>query len=456
MIQPDLKCVNRLINKENKMSFTATKRHQAKIGSHLKGEEDIYSLNMHALGPGELAESEWLEAGLANPDMTKIREYRLKRVREKLVEFDCAGILLYDPLNIRYATDSTNMSLWTSHNATRYALVMTDGPVIIFEFDAYEFLSNHNPLITEVRAAFGYLYFKAGDKSKQRAKIWASEIVDIVKEYGKGNKRLALDHCAPEGLHQLEEQGLEIANGEEVMELARLIKSEEEIVAMRRSIFACEKSIELMRNHFKPGITEQELWSRFQMEAISRGAEWIETRLLAAGPRANPWYQECSSRPIQSGELMAFDTDLVGSYGYCTDISRTWMCGDKSATSAQKEIYTMAYEQVQQNLEILRPGLTFKELAFSSKEYPKIEFRHYSCSYHGVGLCDEFPAISYTWEWNENTCDGTIRPGMVLCVESYVGRRDGGPGVKLEEQVLMTEKGNEVLSKYPFEADLIL
>ena len=99
------------------MSFTASKRHHAKIGSHLKGEEDIYTLNKHALGPGELAESEWLKAGLANPNMTKIREYRLKRVREKLVEFDCAGILLYDPLNIRYATDSTNMSLWTSHNA---------------------------------------------------------------------------------------------------------------------------------------------------------------------------------------------------------------------------------------------------------------------------------------------------------------------------------------------------
>jgi Xaa-Pro aminopeptidase len=172
---------------------------------------------------------------------------------------------------------------------------MTEGPVIIFEFDAHEFLSNHNPLITEVRHAVTYLYFTAGDKSKERAKIWASEIVDIVKEHGKGNKRLALDHCAPEGIHELQSNGLELANGEEVMELARLIKSEDEMMAMRRSIFSCEKSMELMRHHFKPGITEQELWSHFQMEAVSRGAEWIETRLLASGPRANPWYQECSS-----------------------------------------------------------------------------------------------------------------------------------------------------------------
>jgi len=438
------------------MSFSAAKRYQSKIGSHLKGEEDIYSLNKHALGPGELAESEWLKAGLASPDMTKIREYRLKRVREKLVEFDCAGILLYDPLNIRYATDSTNMSLWTSHNAARYALVMTEGPVIIFEFDAHEFLSNHNPLITEVRHAVTYLYFTAGDKSKERAKIWATEIVDIVNEHGKGNKRLALDHCAPEGVHQLESHGLELANGEEVMELARLIKSDDEMMAMRRSIFSCEKSMELMRHHFKPGITEQDLWSRFQMEAVSRGAEWIETRLLASGPRANPWYQECSSRPILSGELMGFDTDLVGSYGYCTDMSRTWLCGEEKPTDEQKEIYTMGYEQIQNNMELLKPGTTFKELTLNSKEYSKDEFRHYSVLFHGVGLCDEFPAIPFSWELNENSFDGVLQPGMVMCVETYVGRFSGGPGVKLEEQVLITNNGYELLTSYPFESDLLL
>ena len=438
------------------MSFTAAKRHHAKIGSQLRGEEDIYSLNKHALGPGELAESEWLEAGLANPDMTKIREYRLKRVREKLAEFDCSGILLYDPLNIRYATDSTNMSLWTSHNAARYALVMTEGPVIIFEFDAHEFLSNHNPLITEVRHAVTYLYFTAGDKSKERAKIWASEIVDIVKEHGKGNKRLALDHCAPEGVHELQSLGIELANGEEVMELARLIKSDDEMMAMRRSIFSCEKSMELMRNHFKPGITEQELWSQFQMEAVSRGAEWIETRLLASGPRANPWYQECSSRPIRSGELMGFDTDLVGSYGYCTDMSRTWLRGDEKPTDEQKEIYNMGYEQIQNNMKLLKPGTTFKELTLNSMEYSKDEFRHYSVLFHGVGLCDEFPAIPFSWELNENSFDGVLKPGMVMCVETYVGRYSGGPGVKLEEQVLITNNGHELLTSYPFESDLLL
>ena len=197
-----------------------------------------------------------MAAGLESPNMISIREYRLKRVHNKLIEFECTGVLLYDPFNIRYATDSTNISIWTSHNAVRYSIIMTEGPVIIFEFDANEFLYNYNSLITEVRLATTYLYFTVGEKSKVKAKIWASEIAAIVSEYGKGNKRLALEHCAPEGIHELQSLGLELTNSEKVMELARIIKSDDEIAAMRSSIFACVRSIELMRNYFNPGISE--------------------------------------------------------------------------------------------------------------------------------------------------------------------------------------------------------
>ena len=115
----------------------------------------------------------------------------------------------------------------------------------------------------------------------------------------------------------------------------------------------------------------------------------------------------------------------------------------------------MGYEQIQNNIELLKPGATFKELTLNSKEYSKEEFRHYSVLFHGVGLCDEFPAIPFSWELNENSFDGVLQPGMVMCVETYVGRYSGGPGVKLEEQVLITESGYELLTSYPFEKDLL-
>ena len=113
------------------------------------------------------------------------------------------------------------------------------------------------------------------------------------------------------------------------MKLARIINSDDKIIVMRCTIFACERPIELMCNYFNPRISDQELWSRLQIEAFKRRVEWIETRLIASGPKTKIWYQESSSRPMQAGELMSFDYDIVGSYGYYTDMSRTWLCCDE-------------------------------------------------------------------------------------------------------------------------------
>jgi Xaa-Pro aminopeptidase len=407
------------------------------------------SLNWHELGPGELALSEWRAAGLKLPDLAQIRIYRIKRVRQQLRKFDYAGILLFDPINVRYATDTTNMQVWLMHNAARYAFVATDGPVILFDDPDADHLSNHSDVIDEIRTAIGSYYFAAGNRYEELAQQWAVEIADLVKQHGGGNMRLAIDRCNPEGVHALHSHGIQVFNGEEVMELSRSIKCMDEINAMRCAIHACEQSLEVMRKNLIPGVSEQRLWSYLHAENIARGGEWIETRLLASGPRTNPWYQECSSRLIERGDLVAFDTDLIGAYGMCVDISRTWICGGAVPSPAQREIYQMAYEQILRNTECLKPGKSFKELTQDSLRYDPEEFRYYSCLYHGVGLCDEYPSIYFPSSWEITGYDGVLEAGMVLCVESFVGRRSGGPGVKLEEQVLITEQGHDLLSNYP-------
>src|SRR5690606_14098896 len=92
------------------------------------------SLNQHALGYGALAEAEWRAAAIPDPDLPAMRCYRLQRIRAELTRHDYAGLLVYDPVNIRYATDSTNMQLWVTHNATRFCFVATSGPVILFDY----------------------------------------------------------------------------------------------------------------------------------------------------------------------------------------------------------------------------------------------------------------------------------------------------------------------------------
>lgn len=423
----------------------------ARYRPKIRPDASVAPLNWHVLGPGEPALGEWHRLGLELPDMDEVRAYRLRRVVEGVRRLDYGGIVLFDPLNVRYATSSTNMQLWITHNASRYAFVGADGYVVQFEFSHAYYLSDPFEAIDEVRPATDWYYFAAGDTFDAKAKRWAAEIGDLLNEHGDGNPRLAVDSLNPEGVRHLRDLGVRVQNGEEVMELARSIKSAEEIKAMRCAIAAAEKSMAVMHAHLEPGISEQELWSHLHAESIKRGGEWIETRLLSSGPRTNPWYQECSSRTIEKGDLVGFDTDLIGSFGMCVDISRTWLCGKDKPSIAQRALYDMALEQINRSMSMIQPGISFRELTFDSWIPDPNIYRHYTSQFHGVGLCDEYPAIYFPEDWEVAGYDGVVEPGMVLAVESYVGRKDGGEGVKLEEQLLVTETGAEVLSSYPMD-----
>jgi Xaa-Pro aminopeptidase len=160
-------------------------------------------------------------------------------------------------------------------------------------------------------------------------------------------------------------------------------------------------------------------------------------------------------RAIEAGDLVCFDTDLIGPYGYCSDISRSWLSGGKP-TDEQRRLYATAYAQIQHNIGILKPGMAFREIAEKSWPIPDEFLAHrYSVMIHGVGLADEYPSIKYQPDFDVRGYDGIIEPGMTLCVESFTGAEGGREGVKLEEEVLITENGVEVLSKYPFEMHML-
>lgn len=414
------------------------------------------SLNQHVLGYGETAESEWAAAGIAAPDLAAMRQYRLERIRAELKRRDYAGVLLYDPVNIRYATDSTNMQLWVAHNPTRHCFVATDGPVVLFDYFSCEHLSDHTGTVDEVRPAVSWMYMYSGDLTPAKAHRWAAGIADLVRKHGGGNKRIAVDHINPEGVEALASLGVTVGNGEAVMETARLIKSSDELLAMRRSIVACEAAMGEMQAALRPGISENELWAELHRGNIARGGEWIETRLLSSGPRTNPWFQECSARVIEAGDLVAFDTDLIGPYGYCADLSRTWLCGDSPPSNEQRDLFRIAAEQIEHNTQLMKPGVSFRDLVERSKVPPPDCFpTRYGVLYHGVGLADEYPTLPHASDWTDDTPDGVLEPGMVLCVESYIGRLGGHEGVKIEEQILITETGNEMLSRYPLDERLL-
>jgi len=427
-------------------------RHRPRIGATRteppKWLLDHGDRNMHALGPGAALEAEWLAAGLELPDRAAMRRYRVERVRQQLRAAHCDAALLYNPLHVRYVTDTTNMSLWTMHNAVRYVFVASDGPVVLFEFSKGEFLGTHSEVVDEIRPATSFLYFYAGRRDSEIAARWAGEVADLVAEHGRGGRRLAVDSLSPVGLRALEARDLQLVDAESLMEEARLVKSPDEIRAMRCAVHACEKAIDDMRNAFDPGVTEMALWAALWAGNLCRYGEWIETRLLASGPRTNPWYQEASSRPVEAGDLMGFDTDMVGAYGMCVDMSRTWLCGAGQPSPAQQHVYSLAREQIERNIELHRPGASLREITERAWYPPVDEYNYYTVISHGVGLCDEYPSVFVRERWNETGYDAELVPGMTMCVEAFVGAVGGGEGVKLEQQILITDTGSELLTGY--------
>jgi Xaa-Pro aminopeptidase len=408
------------------------------------------------IGPTDLAFEEWAALGLEVPNLARMREYRLKRLVDHVNERGYAGVLMYDPLNIRYATDTTNMQVWVTHNMCRACLVLADGYTVLWDFHSCDHLSAHLPLVNELRHGADVFYFDAGDRGEERAKGLAADIADLVRAHAGENKRLAVDKAELAMIWALEGEGFELKLGQELTEHARKVKSADELNAMRCAIASCEAAMRSMQDMVRPGMTEVDAWAELNRASHVRGGEWIETRILASGPRTNPWFQECGPRVMKEGDILAYDTDMVGPYGFCADLSRTFKIGGGRPTDNEREAYQIGYEHIMTNRELIKPGASFQELMEGGHRLPEA-YRdlRYGVKFHGVGLCDEFPAIFYPEDWDAVGYHGELEPGMCLCVEVYAGKVGGGVGIKLEDQVVVTETGYENLTSYPFEEELL-
>ena len=417
--------------------------------------------NRVEIGPTQLAFNEWAAAGLILPNLEAMRKYRWKRLTQHIVDRDLGGLLMFDPLNIRYATDSTNMQLWNTHNPFRAVLLCADGHMVMWDYKNSPFLSEFNPLVAEQRSGASMFYFSNGNKGLQAASTFADEVKDLMRAHAGTNMRLAVDKIMVDGLRALEACGFTVEEGEEVTEHARSVKGPDEILAMRCANHACETACKSMedfaRTHSGNGWTsEDDIWAILHAENIKRGGEWIETRLLASGPRTNPWFQECGPRITQPNEILAFDTDLIGSYGICIDISRTWWIGDEKPRPDMIEAMKHAVEHIETNMQMLKPGVNIQELSRNTHVlHDKYQKQKYGCLMHGVGLCDEWPMVAYPDKMVDGAFDHELEAGMVLCVEALVSPEGGDFSIKLEDQVLITEDGFENLTTYPHDDALM-
>lgn len=389
-------------------------------------------------------------------DLKAVRLYRLNRVRQQMANYNVDALILSDPINIRYATGARNMQVFCQRNAPSRYLLLTARRSILFEFTGCLHLGKGFETIDEVRPSKTASFVAAGPQIVQREKSWAIEMADLISELVGPGATVGLERLNAGTAIALRDCGLKIVDAQEPVEMARSVKSMEEMKCINASLRATEIGVGKLRDAIRPGMTENELWSVLHQSVIAQNADYCETRLLNAGARSNPWFQETSSNVIVENNLIALDTDVVGCHGYYSDFSRTFHAGPGKPTEAQKDLYKVAYEQVHANMSILKPGMSFRDYADRAWDIPKKYYANrYYLSAHGCGMTGEYPYLYHKGDFPDAGYDGEILPGMTICVESYVGESGGKEGVKLEQQIFITETGIEVLSQFPFEEALL-
>jgi len=389
-------------------------------------------------------------------DVKAVRAYRIGRVRAEMAARNIDACILSDAVNIRYATDTRNMQVFTARNEASRYLLLTAKDAILYEFTGCMHLAGGIETITEVRPAITASFVAAGNKIAEREKAWAAAMASDLNALVGPKATVGMERLNAGAIIALGAAGFNLVDAQEPLERARAIKSDEELKCVRASLRATEAGMASLRAALRPGITENQLWSVMHQAVIAQNGDYCETRLLSSGKRTNPWFQETSPKVIGENELVAFDTDVVGCFGYYSDFSRTFHAGPGKPSPAQVDLYKTAHEQVHYNMGILYPGMSFKEYANAAWNIPeKYHANRYYLSSHGVGMTGEYPYLYHHADYADAGYEGILEPGMTICMESYIGEENGPEGVKLEQQVLITETGIELLSDFPFEDEFL-
>ncbi|WP_287236512.1 Xaa-Pro peptidase family protein [Mesorhizobium sp.] len=382
-------------------------------------------------------------------DFQRLDGYRKARLKAAMRESGVALCVLVSPVTIRYAVDYNTFPLFQSHIPSTYLFLPLDGPVTLHQANSYGSSAD------SVRPGRPISFFDGGNELAEAARLLADDIVRFLSEIGTTNRKVAVEYVNPSITQALLQRGLDVIDAVNIVEGARVIKSDDEISCIRWACAVAEHGIARMQESVGPGVTEVQLWGLLNYTNLANQGGWHEGRMLASGPRINPWLQEATQRVIEPGDLIGFDTDMVGPFGYFCDVSRTFYYGKNPPSARQRLLYRLAYDELQTNMKIIRPGLSMKDLQAAAWPVPE-EFQEqaYSCVIHGVGMCDEYPQVRPLFR-GPVAYDATLEAGMVVCVESYIGAVGERDGVKLEEQLLVTSDGYELLSTFPFEGRLL-
>jgi Xaa-Pro aminopeptidase len=389
-------------------------------------------------------------------DFAKLRQDRLERARAALRASDLGALLLFDPNNIRYVT-STHIGEWARDKNARFALLPREGEPVLWDFgSAARHHQMYAPWLPEksFRAGVSPMRGAMPDETGIPDALAAS-IKRELDERGLGGEPLGIDMTDMVALHALHRAGIATADGSQVMLSARAIKTEEEIALLDHAAAIVDAVYERIYELLRPGVTESGIVAEAQKLLFELGSEQVEAINAVSGDRCNPHPHVFSDRILRPGDQAFFD--IIHSFmGYRTCYYRTFSVG--GANQAQLDAYKQCREWLDDAIELVRPGATTDEIAALWPTAEELGFPDEASCFglqfgHGLGVgLYESPMISRLHSLEHPV---TIEKGMVFALETYCAASDGVSAARIEEEVVVTEDGNRILTRFPADELLV-
>jgi Xaa-Pro dipeptidase len=383
-------------------------------------------------------------------DLVALRDERLARLQMTMRSRDLEVCLLFNEPNIRYATGASAMPVYAMSSFVRCAVVPAEGAPILFEHGNSAHRSNL--IAQDVRPMHAWEFF---DDPAAEAEVWARETTGALEELGISGRTVAVDRLGTPGFLALQRAGFTIVDSASATQAAREVKTPQEIALMRETGALIVDMLTVFEDSIQPGTRECDLLAILSDVMLRGGGEYLATNTVCSGPNANPWRAEATDRELRPGELVFVDTDTVGIGGYFFCVSRTFPVPGATPAQAYRDTYKAAHDWLEEIKALVRPGATCGELAAEAPALPERWLpQRYECILHGIGLEEESPSVCYPGDLQSNP-DRVIERDMTLVVELYAGERGGDHGVKLGDEVLVTDGGIEVLAPYRFSSALL-
>jgi Xaa-Pro dipeptidase len=385
-------------------------------------------------------------------DYRRMHRYRLARAQAALEASDLGALLLFDDNNVRYVS-STKIGEWARDKLSRWVLLTRGGDPILWDFGSAAVHHRlYSPWLKPENCKAGLVGLRGTvDPAFGLMKRHAEEMASILKAAGVAKMPIGVDIIEPPMLFELEKAGLKIKDGQQVMLSAREVKSSDEIALLNRAAAMVDGAYDLVNEMLRPGVRENDIVAEVNKFLYTHGSDDVEAVNAISGERCSPHPHNFTDRMIRPGDQAFFDI-LQSFMGYRTCYYRTFNVG--RATPAQHDAYKKAREWLDNAIARIKPGASTAHICEVFPEANEFGFPDEMTAFglqfaHGLGLnLHERPIISRVVSMDHPT---EIVEGMVFAIETYCPATDGFSAARIEEEVVVTDKGCRLISLFPAE-----